>query len=62
MKLEDVSEFVRSLVRPVISVGIVAAMALFAWNDKIDPEILATLGAAVTAFWFATRTKEKSDG
>ncbi len=56
--LEDWSNFIRSLVRPVVTLGLVGAVTALVWMGRTDQagfSELATLTAALVAFWFGAR-------
>ena len=56
-RLEAISQFVRSLVRPIVTFGLVGVVAGMAWTGRLDEGFteMMTLATAVVAFWFASR-------
>ena len=56
--LEDLSDFLRSLVRPIVTIGLVGLLAALIWTDRTGGEgfsELVTLTAVVVALWFGGR-------
>ncbi len=55
---EFIMELVRSLVRPVVTIGLVIASIVFAIKGIESPE-LHTLTATAVGYWFAGRATTK---
>lgn len=59
--LKNISEFIRSLVRPIVTVGLVGLVGAMAWQGKLGDGFteVMTLTTAAVAFWFAARPNEE---
>ena len=63
-RLEAISLFVRSLVRPIVTFGLVGVVAGMAWTGRLGEGFteMMTLATAAVAFWFASRPEERGEG
>ncbi len=56
MSIESITEFIRAMVRPGITFGLVGAVIAEALaGDLENAKFLATLAGPAFGFWFATR-------
>ena len=55
MKMQAATELIRASVRPIVTIGVVAAYCVACLQSDDATEGLRELVFAVTAFWFAGR-------
>lgn len=58
--MSDVLDFIRGIVRPVVTVGLVSAAVAAVFMGRLDAEWLAGAGSVVLGFWFVSRESGKA--
>lgn len=58
--MSEILDFVRGLVRPVVTVGLVSAAVAAVFTGRLDAEWLAGAGSVVLGFWFVSRENGKA--
>ena len=57
--LEQTAHFIRTLVRPLITVGIVAGFVVAAFTSPEAADKLESLAGIVMAWWFSDRASQQ---
>jgi pheromone shutdown protein TraB len=58
--LEQTAHFIRTLVRPLITVGIVAGFVVAAFTSPEAADKLESLAGIVMAWWFSDRSAQNA--
>lgn len=58
--MKETAEFIRSLVRPIVTFGLVGAATYAVLQVVSVPEWYQTLVAMAMGFWFADRSQRKA--
>ena len=58
--MKDALYFIRGLVRPVVTLGLVGAAVAAVFIGKLEPEWLAGSASLIVGFWFHERANRES--
>jgi hypothetical protein len=55
MTVTEFIDLIRAIIRPLITLLLVAALVVFVASDKDIPEVFTNITLVVIGFWFGTR-------